>query len=200
VSRGIGGVQRRVLDALIQRRDYDYYGTETVHDLLGETEFSEVRARYRWYTVDLLDLVEFGGSRSERVSLHRAVRGLHRRGRVDITTSRPYEQPFGAYYDDYGYLAGGLDLSELSTVDPRWSSGPGRCLWFRLKVPVFHGVDNYFPFDDQMTILDEIVEYQVDAFRDFAETLNRRDAWNSDTGRFIRWLFCGPLPHGRQGP
>jgi hypothetical protein len=35
---------------------------------------------------------------------------------------------------------------------------------------------------------------RFEAFTEFTETLNREEAWTSEVGRFIRWLFGGPLP------
>src|SRR5262245_24669624 len=101
MSRGLGALQRQVLDALIQRRENDSYPTTAaLAELLWPIETPVIRA---WYTLDLLDLVQFGAPRSERVSLHRAVHGLHGRHRVQIATARPYDQPFGAYQDYYGH-------------------------------------------------------------------------------------------------
>lgn len=200
VSRGIGAQQRRILDALIERRDNDIYDASGLDDLLG-SEVDEVRARWRWYTIDLLGVVQFGAPRSERVSFHRAVHSLHNRGRLDIATACPYDQPFGAHENEYGDLVGGLDLSELSTIDPRWSSSQGRCLWFRLRVPPMCTLDD-LPFDDQMVIADDIAHpsytnlnlpYHSEAFMDFTGTADRRDAWASDIGKFMHWLLCGTL-------
>ena len=196
MSKGIGAVQRRVLDSLIQRRDNDWYSTRTITGLVGpvDDDFPRVRARWRWYTADLLDLVEFGAPRGERVSIHRAVHTLHRRGRLDISTRMPYDQPYGAQLNEYGEYVGGVDLSELATVDHRWPTGPGRHLWFRLKAPR----DPEF-WDDQICIVAEIAEGhpvygQAEDFEEFAATLDRSAAWNSTVGQFLRWLFCGSQP------
>jgi hypothetical protein len=163
--------------------------------LMGESAIRWVRARWRWYTIDLLDLVEPGGRRSERVSLHRAVHRLNRAGRIQIADQDrcPYGDGywFGAYENEYGEYVGGFDLSELSTVDPRWPSGRGRTLWFRIPPPRLR---EHIPEDDQLAQLEAIEDFQPDAFLDFTETRNRRQAWQSPVGRYIRWLFCGPVP------
>ena len=148
-----------------------------------------IRARWRWYTVDLLDLVEPGAQRSERVSLHRAVHGLNRARELQINEMCPYGCLFAPYQNEFDKYEGGLDLSQLSTVDPRWPNRQGRSLWFRLPPP--QQVEQV-PEDDQLAQLEDIEYYQPDAFRDFTEALDHRQAWQSPVGRYIRWLFCGP--------
>ena len=198
VSRGFGAMERRLLDAVIQRQEKDVYAYPGLI-----REHSTFTARWRWYTIDLLNLTEFGAPRGERVSLHRAVRSLHRARRLQIATKCPYEQPFGARqnaYDDYGdrddddyyysdlydTYVGGFDLSELHGVDSRWPHRQGRCLWFRLRPPPME----YVPGDDQTYVLDWIAEHE--SFIEFAETLDRTQAWKTSFASFLRWLFCGP--------
>src|SRR4051794_38044934 len=134
VSRGLGALQRRILGALVDRRDSDFYDASKVPDFVDPTDIPWIRARWRWYTLDLVDLAHFGDPRSERVSLRRAVHGLARTRRLETATSCPYDQPFAAWVNDFGEYFGGIDLNELRTVDPRWPS-QGRCLWFRLPLP-----------------------------------------------------------------
>ena len=199
MSRGFGALQLKILDALKRRGSSDRYDAHEIPGLMDE-EFPTrwIRARWRWYTVDLLDLVEPSAQRSERVSLHRAVHSLHRAHRLQIEEMCPYGDCFGAYENEYDEYVGGFDLSELSTVDPRWPSRQGRSLWFRLPPP--H--DQPVPADDQMAELGFLEEGQPDEFRDFTEALDRPQAWHSSVGRYIRWLFCGPMPksHRAAGP
>ena len=121
--------------------------------------------------------------------------GGHARPEIDITAAGRVTLK-SAYEDEYGDVVGGLDLSELSSVDPRWPNGQCRCLWFRLRVPL-HAVE-CLPFDDQATIVEDLegksLEYVSDAFMEFTATLDRRAAWASEVGQFMRWLFCGPIP------
>jgi hypothetical protein len=98
---------------------------------------------------------------------------------------------FGAYENEYDEYVGGFDLSELSTEDPRWPSGQGRSLWFRLPPPRLR---EHIPEDDQLAQLEAIEEFQPEAFQDFTETRDRWQAWQTPVGRYIRWLFCGPVP------
>jgi hypothetical protein len=35
-----------------------------------------------------------------------------------------------------------------------------------------------------------------EAFEEFMGTTDRSKAWNSDTGRYLRWLLCGPSVGG----
>jgi hypothetical protein len=193
MSRGLGPLQRRILGALVDRRDSDFYDAEKARDFIDPSDIPAVRARWRWYTLDLVDLAHFGDPRSERVSLRRAVHGLARTRRLETATSCPYDQPFGAYENDFGEYVGGIDLDELSTVDPRWPSR-GRCLWFRLPPPP--SLEDV-PGDDQMWFLKDIADrslFAYDVFREFTGTRDRRRAWDSEVGRFVHWLFCGPAP------
>ncbi|MCV7133652.1 hypothetical protein H7J06_11710 [Mycobacterium hodleri] len=148
-----------------------------------------LRARWRWYTIDLLDLVAFGEPRSHRVSAHRAVRSLARAHRVQIVDQCPYDDPFLAEVDYYGNQFGGLDLAEVTQyVDPRWPGRQGRCLWFRLPPPMTESV----PDDDQLIQLEALQEgIFPEAFDEFTGTVDRRKAWESDAGRYLRWLLCG---------
>ncbi len=195
MSRGFGALQLQILDALKRRGSSDRYNAHEIPGLIPdwmdpESHLRWIRARWRWYTVDLLDLVEPGGQRSERGSLHRAVHSLHRAHRLQIDEMCPYGHWFGAYENEYGDFVGGFDLSELSTVDPRWPSRQGRSLWFRLPPPR----DQHVPVDDQRAELEFLEEGQPEEFKDFTEALDRPQAWQSSVGRYIRWLFCGPVP------
>lgn len=195
MSRGFGALQRRVLGSLWDRGETDCYDTRPVSDLFSR-EFRSgsglLRARWRWYTIDLLDLVDFGAPRSDRVSAHRAVGALARAGRVQISERCPYDDPFLAQVDYYGNQFGGIDLAEISQyADPRWPNRQGRCLWFRLPPPVADDV----PDDDQLAMLGLLVDgFIPEAFDEFMGTINRRQAWNSQTGRYLLWLLCGPRP------
>lgn len=194
MSRGFGAVQRGVLNALVTRAEQDYYQVshDEVAELLGEYAGPHrVRARWRWYTIDLLDLVQFGCARTERVSVHRAIKALERTGRIQTMGQLPYPQPFAAYINYLSQLVGGVDLNELSKVDRRWPSSPGRALWFRLTAP--HPDHAPIPEDDQLAVLDFIETWRPEAFEDFAATLDHERRWTTPTGRFLAWLFCGPI-------
>lgn len=149
-----------------------------------------VRARWRWYTLDLLDLVPCECPRAERVSFHRAIKALEKAGRVETLGQLPYPQPFAAYVNYWNQLVGGIDLNELSKVDSRWPSSPGRALWFRLSRP--HLAHEPTPEDDQLAVLDFIETWRPESFEDFAATLDHDHRWTTPTGRFLTWLFCGP--------
>jgi hypothetical protein len=182
-----------VLGALWSRGETDCYDLQSVSDLFP-SEFlnnhSSLYARWRWYTIDLLDLTDFGDPRSHRESAHRAVRSLARACRVQINDRCPYDNPFLAQIDHYGSQFGGLDLAEISQyADPRWPNRQGRCLWFRLPPPTA----DHIPGDDQMTQLDLLQDgFIAEAFDEFVGTTNRRSAWASPTGRYLHWLLCGP--------
>ena len=85
---------------------------------------------------------------------------------------------------------GGLDLAEISQyADPRWPDRRGRHLWFRLPPPITDRV----PDDDQLIRLELLQEgFIPEALDEFMGTTNRSKAWHSDTGRYLRWLLCGP--------
>lgn len=196
MSRGLGIQQRRILDALVQRADQDAFQArgEAATLTTGEDwQFGPVpvlRARWRWYTIDLLDLVDANSSRSTRASLHRAVWSLHRDRRVQAVGQFPYPQPFSAHINHVDQLVGGVDLFELSRVDPRWPSRTGRALWFRLPAPDHEAI----PEDDQLAVLHFIDEWRPDPFEDFVATLDRQRRWSTATGQCLKWLFCGHSP------
>jgi hypothetical protein len=185
------------MGALWDRGETDSYDVRQVSDFFPR-EFQDysgvsvLRARWRWYTIDLLDLVAFGDSRSDRVSVHRAVGALARAGRVQTTPWCPYGDPLLPQVDYYGDQFGGIDLAEISQhADPRWPSRQGRCLWFRLPPPVADDV----PEDDQLTCLELLQDgFIPEALDEFIGTANRRHAWQSRVGRYLRWLLCGPGP------
>jgi hypothetical protein len=192
VSRGFGALQRRVLDGLLTRADYDRHPLQPeypYYQLFDESDTPlAARARWRWYTIDLLDLVDYGAPRSDRASLNRAVRGLAEAGLIELADRLPYEQPFAPNLDRHGLVVGGVDLNELNWVDHRWPNHAGRVLWFRLKPPT----DPYqIPNDDQIAILDDITRFRPDAFLDFAEAIDHVGRWRTAVGRFLIWLFCG---------
>lgn len=202
MSRGLGSNQRRVLDALVDRRDNDSYAAADVTELVDPDDIPLIRARWRWYTVDLLDLVEMDAPRPERVSLHRAVRSLHQAGRVEIATACPYPTILGPRRNSSGQRVGGLYVPKLSYyidiavgyyADARWPYTQGRRLWFRLPPPT-NGND--IPADDQIAFIDHLHTDSPEAFQDFVDALKRsrqqEEAWGSAVGRFVRWLFCGP--------
>lgn len=192
MSRGFGSLQFNVLNALDRLASTDRYDAQRVSgQLIDASRIRWVRARWRWYTIDLLDLVESGGRRSERVSLHRAVRSLQRARRLQVEETCPYGHVFAPYENEYGEYEGGLYLPRLSIVDPRWPSRQGRSLWFRLPPP--RRLEQV-PEDDQIAQLDAIDYYQPEAFRDFTEARDPLQAWQTPVGRYIRWLFCGPEP------
>ncbi len=104
------------------------------------------------------------------------------------------DDPFLAEVDHYGYQFGGLGLAEVREyADSRWPGRQGRCLWFRLPPPM----TNHVPDDDQLVRLELLQEgFIPEAFEEFMGTTDRSKAWNSDTGRYLRWLLCGPSVGG----
>ena len=186
--------QRRILDALVHRAEQDVFRArgETAILVTGEDwavgPTPTLRARWRWYTIDLLDLVEVDSPRSERVSLHRAVRSLHRDGRIEAVGQFPYPQPFSAYISHVDQLVGGIDLTELARIDRRWPSRTGRALWFRLPAPE---QQDSLPPDDQLAVLQFIAQWRPDPFEDFVATLDHRQRWSTPIGHCLAWLFCG---------
>ena len=185
MSRGFGAVQRRILDALVTRAARDIYAVshDDVIELISEyNDDAErydwphvVRARWRWYTIDLIDLVDLACPRSERVSLHRAIKALDHAGLIETAGYLPYPQPYAAQIDRFDQLIGGIDLNELHNIDQRWPRNTGRSLWFRLPAP--RQGPNPIPADDQLAILEFITSWRPDAFEDFAATLDRERRW-----------------------
>jgi hypothetical protein len=181
-----------VLRELWTRGEEDSYEIRSVPHLFPREfvdHYSALRARWRWYTIDLLDLVYFGDPRSHRVSAHRAVRSLASIGRVQISERCPYDDPLLTQVDYYGNQFAGVDLSEISQyADARWPSRQGRCLWFRLPPPIA----DYVPEDDQVNCLELLQDgFIPEAIDEFLGTIDRRKAWSSRTGSYLRWLLCG---------
>lgn len=201
VSRGLGSLQRKVLDALVERRDNDSYDAGEITELVDPDNTPVIRARWRWYTVDLLGLVEIDAPRPERVSLHRAIHSLHDADLLEIATACPYPTKLGGYQNYYGQRVGSLYVPKLSyypdhmvayVADERWPYAQGRRLWFRLLPPI---TPDDIPPDDQIVFIDYLHTSNPKAFQDFTEKLRTyrlEEAWISPVGRFVRWLFCGP--------
>lgn len=190
MSRGLGNVQRSVIDALLRRANLDRYvvpSDAAIYELIGiEDPPRSVSGRWRWYTVDLLGLTNASNTRAARVSLHRAVRKLGESGHLEVSVM-PYDNPWAAYRDYEDRLQGGIDLTELRELDRRWPSRMNQTLWFRLPPPE-HGPP---PARDQVAILEFIDDYHPEPFADFAATLDREKRWRTPTGEFLAWLFLG---------
>lgn len=202
MSRGFGSLQRKVLDALVERRDNDSYDASGIIELADPDGTPLIRARWRWYTVDLLDLIELDTPRPERVSLHRAIRSLHQSGQLEIATACPYPKVLGGSRNHSGLREGGLYVQKLSYypdhivsyyADARWPYAQGRRLWFRLPPPTD---PDDIPADDQIAVIDYLHTSNPKPFQDFTEALRtfrrQEEAWTSSVGCFVRWLFCGP--------
>lgn len=189
-----GAQQRRVLQALAERRDHDVYDITTLTDSVGVPGARKLRARWRWYTIGMLGLIDHGAPESQRASIHQTVRALAQAGHLHTaTTPYPYGAPFTPHRDECGDAIGGLDLSELCAFDPRWPPRHGRRLWFRLQPTP------KIPSDDQTAVLHWLAATRPDEYEDFAASLDRSRAWESDMGRFLRWLLCGH-PHVHVAP
>lgn len=51
---------------------------------------------------------------------------------------------------------------------------------------------DYVPDDDQLIQLEALQEGIIpEAFDEFTGTVDRRKAWDSDSGRYLQWLLCG---------
>ena len=187
MPRGRGSLQWQVLAALMQRAQTDVYDLTKVPELSDYSVDVRVRARWRWYTIDLLDLADRAAAETKRASLHNAVKTLAHGGHLQTAATRyPYERPFAPYRDEHGDYVGGVDLAELSHIDPRWPGRRSRRLWFRLPSPA------KVPPDDQIAVLNWLGVVRPDSYEEFAGTVDRRQAWESAVGRFLRWLLCGP--------
>lgn len=186
MSRGLGALQRQILLGLQQRGvDDRYYPPATLGLAMSG---SVIRARWRWYTIELLGLVDIDAAENARATVNQAINTLARRGHVRTTrTAYPYSTPFAGYSTGCGDVAGTVDLAELHHQDPRWPTRHGRRLWFRLPPPPQHRV----PPDDQLAILGHLERHRPDEFEDFAATLNRGHAWRSPVGQLLAWLLCG---------
>lgn len=175
--------------ALESQCAHDVYDVSDLSDELDGL-CSPVRARWRWYSIDLLGVVDGRASQVERATVLAAVRGLARRGHLDtVRTAYPYTDPFGGYLED-GRRMGRVDLAELREVDSRWPAHHGRRVWFRRRPPA----TAIIPVDDQISVLALLRRDRPEAFEDFAATLDRRQAWSTPMGHLLAWLLCGNTP------
>ncbi len=199
MSHGYGVQQRLLLDALeVKARErFD----EVVEDAQGEfldsapsqmADMDMSRARWRWYTIELLGLTGPATTRAERVSLHRAINSLGNAGELEVRGSMPYGgEPFTRIR---------FNPAELSRFNPRWPHRRGRVLWFRRPPPWDYekarldGWPEELPEDDGSTILDFLDVSWPDWFADFCGAADRERRWQTLSGAAVVWLFCGELP------
>ena len=200
MSRGYGLQQRRVLKAL-ERKSRDRFAAKGippwVSSSISRSEHDSgllkiSRARWRWYTIDLLGLVGPDAPRAERVRLHRAITALGDAGDLEVRGSMPYDEPFSEY---------GFNPVELARIDPRWPHRHGRVLWFRRPPPWDHDAawqDGYYPAnlpaDDGAVILDFLDIERPEWFADFCGSAEPDRRWQTRSGAVVTWLFCGNLP------
>lgn len=200
MSHGYGVQQRRVLDVLEVKARERF--NEVVEEAQGEflasapshfmADMAMSRARWRWYTVELLGLAGPATTRAERVSLHRAIKSLRNAGELEVRGSTPYDKPFTRI---------GFNPAELSRFSSRWPDRRGRVLWFRRPPPwdyekALNGgyYPEELPEDDGATVLDFLDVYWPDWFADFCEAADREHRWQTLSGAAVVWLFCGELP------
>ena len=134
MSHGYGVQQRRLFDALEVKAQERFI--EVVEESRGEfldpapsqlmADIDMSRARWRWYTIELLGLAGPDTTRAERVSLHRAINSLGNAGELEVRGLMPYGEPFTRI---------GFNPAELSRFNPRWPHRRGRVLWFRRPPP-----------------------------------------------------------------
>ena len=198
MSRGPGNLQRTILAALTAQGRLDRFpgpwGEEISAFLSPDFDIDVVRARWRWYTIDLLGLATPDTPRSARVSLHRAIGALERSHEIEVIRGElPYGHPFGGYIDTHARPVGGIDLTELTHMDPRWPTRPRQAVWFRLPPPHPHYED--VPVDDQAAVINTIEgEWTPEPFEDFVESIDPLGRWYTPVGQFLTWIFCGSRP------
>lgn len=186
VSKGLGLRQREVLRALVEISIHDTYSWDDLSEVFVRhpDQPDKVVEPWRWYTIDLLGLASAGTPRSDRVSLHRAVKGLAAAGLVEVSRSFPHADRLAHNRNASGRNAfDRFDLRELWRSDDRFPAYPDRCLWFRISVPRGRRTATEH-------FLDSIEDFTYDV-DDFLEFPDRSLAWQSPLGRFITWLICG---------
>jgi hypothetical protein len=186
MTRGLGCRQRHILAVLHRQADHDSYCADAVMRLSGERY--ALRARWRWYTIEMVGLVNESSTETTRATANQAIRTLARRGRVQVWTGDyPYTAPFAGYCSENGKCVGAVNLAELHAIDSRWPPRHGRRVWFRLAPPQRQEI----PVDDQIAVLNYLDTHRPEEFEDFAATLDRRRAWDSPVGQLLMWLLCG---------
>jgi hypothetical protein len=186
MTRGLGCRQRHVLAALHQRADHDSYRADGAMLLSGGR--CVLRARWRWYTIEMVGLLNKHSAESRRAAANQTIRTLARRGRVQVWNGDyPYPAPFAGHCSQNDMYVGTVNLAELHAIDSRWPPRHGRRLWFRLPPPPRHAI----PVDDQIAVLNYLDTHRPEEFEDFAAALDRRRAWKSPAGQLPMWLLCG---------
>ncbi|UMB70035.1 hypothetical protein [Mycobacterium paraterrae] len=189
MTRGLGSLQRHILTALQERAASDCYLANGTAELAGSGPV--IQARWRWYTLELLGLVDDTATEAQRHTANQAISTLARRGHVRTRlTDYPYHGPFGGYDAGGGEMAGQVDLAELRFLDSRWPARHGRRIWFQLPPPC------NIPADDQLAVLRRLHVNRPDEFEDFAASVDRHHAWRSPIGHLVAWLLCGSPSKG----
>lgn len=204
MSRGYGVQQRRILNALESKaREQFRDAVERARAGTFDPDFDDelrrvideagiVRARWRWYTIELLGLTDRETPRGERVSLHRAIKNLGEMGSLEVRESMPYSRAFAR---------SGLDGADLARLNLRWPHRPGRALWFRTAPPWDTAaverrgwLPDDCPHDDGVYVLDFSHIDPPDWFADFCGAVDREHRWTTPTGALVAWLFGGTIP------
>lgn len=182
MSRGKGARQREVLAAIDERTQQDEFTWR------GRT----LRARWRWYNLSRLSLIDPTTTRSRRVALNRAIHRLAEDGELELRDQYPYywflaPDHRGFALDDDGFTSEPdwsewLEIQRLNPDSPR----PGRSLWFR-RPP-----DGDIPNDDQIAVLIRVDNYTYeDELEEFIYMRDRERAKHSEMGRLLHWLLHG---------
>lgn len=190
MSKGLGVRQREVLRALVEISVHDTYSWDDLSEVFVRhpDQPDKVVEPWRWYTIDLLGLASAGTPRSDRVSLHRAVKGLATTGLVEVSRSFPHGDRLAPNRNAAGRNTfDRFDWRGLWLRHDRFPAHPDKCLWFRNSVPrgrrtaTEHFLDSIEAiYDDGYSLVDDFLEFPT---RDLA--------WQSPLGRFITWLICG---------
>ncbi|MDO2384306.1 hypothetical protein QRB41_12950 [Mycobacterium avium subsp. hominissuis] len=188
MSRGLGVRQREVLSVLVERSCHDSYSWSDLSEVFVRQagDGDELVEPFRWYTIELLGLADAETPRSDRVSLHRAIKGLASRGFLEVSTSFPHADRLVSTGTTPGLDR--FSWGDLALFNKRFPLFPDRCLWFRNQVPpgwrtaTEHYLDSIeVPYESGGRSL----------FDDFLAFPDREHVWKLPLGRFIIWLIGG---------
>ncbi|MDV2477327.1 hypothetical protein F8M49_21705 [Rhodococcus zopfii] len=183
VSRGLGIKQRLILDAVDERRDELF---------MGRTH------RWRWFNLEMCGFVAAETSRSELVSLRRAVNSLD-----GILFETAASFPYNYYWFPW------RRLWEVGPLDRR-----GQKLWFR---PLPQDAADEDAAEVDLCLRDGLLSDRIDSLpsndvlrADFGRWFSERredadldgfasERWwegmkGSERGRLLAWIFFGLLP------
>jgi hypothetical protein len=182
MSRGHGVCQQQVIEKLVTIQDERHRG---------------FHHRWRWYTLEMLGLVNSTTPVSVRSSYSRAVRSLEAEGLLQTRNRFPYDAWFltPPPPDDEFKLY--IDPAHLSP----WPARPGKPLWFRIQQDEPQDWNDLYELQDALWLFKLFdIEGPDDEMADFAGMVDQRAALRSPPAQWLRWFFYRTRIKDPEGP